>query len=73
VSFVGEACVCVCWGHHVGWRRVSNPPDLRPNAATLCSFVFIQPNFMECWWDHWILDFALCNMAGIVLGHMILR
>jgi hypothetical protein len=44
-----------------------------PIAAARRSFVFIQPNFAECWWDHWILDFALCNMAGIVLGHLVLR
>ncbi|KAF7233697.1 hypothetical protein EG68_10052 [Paragonimus skrjabini miyazakii] len=26
------------------------------------------PNFSECWWDHWIMDFLGCNMAGIWLG-----
>ena len=26
------------------------------------------PNFGECWWDHWILDFILCNGLGIYLG-----
>ncbi|XP_003385624.1 PREDICTED: phosphatidylserine synthase 2-like [Amphimedon queenslandica] len=26
------------------------------------------PNFGECWWDHWILDFAVCNGLGIYLG-----
>ncbi|CAH8451998.1 unnamed protein product [Dicrocoelium dendriticum] len=26
------------------------------------------PNFHECWWDHWIMDFLVCNMAGIWLG-----
>ena len=24
-------------------------------------------------WDHWILDFLLCNTAGIVMGHVVLR
>jgi len=26
------------------------------------------PNFSECWWDHWILDFLLCNGLGIYFG-----
>ncbi|KER23880.1 hypothetical protein T265_08342 [Opisthorchis viverrini] len=26
------------------------------------------PNFSECWWDHWIMDFLGCNMMGIWLG-----
>lgn len=26
------------------------------------------PNFNECWWDHWILDFLVCNGLGIYLG-----
>uniref|UniRef100_A0A061R748 CDP-diacylglycerol--serine O-phosphatidyltransferase n=1 Tax=Tetraselmis sp. GSL018 TaxID=582737 RepID=A0A061R748_9CHLO len=26
------------------------------------------PNFNECWWDSWILDVAICNNIGIVVG-----
>ena len=26
------------------------------------------PNFQECWWDHWILDVAVCNWLGIWMG-----
>ncbi|XP_057317455.1 phosphatidylserine synthase 2-like [Hydractinia symbiolongicarpus] len=26
------------------------------------------PNFSECWWDHWFMDFILCNGGGIVFG-----
>ncbi|CAH8834847.1 unnamed protein product [Trichobilharzia szidati] len=26
------------------------------------------PNFSECWWDHWIMDFLGCNLLGIWLG-----
>ncbi|CAF0905092.1 unnamed protein product [Brachionus calyciflorus] len=26
------------------------------------------PNFSEYWWDHWILDFLVCNGLGIYLG-----
>eukprot|EP00049_Salpingoeca_infusionum_P011999 m.212826 g.212826 ORF g.212826 m.212826 type:complete len:431 (-) comp15075_c2_seq21:5356-6648(-) len=29
---------------------------------------FQLPNFGECWWDHWILDFVICNGGGIVIG-----
>jgi len=45
--------------------------------ATIISFTFELleytfehqlPNFSECWWDHWILDFLLCNGLGIYFG-----
>ncbi|XP_071509652.1 phosphatidylserine synthase 2-like [Diadema antillarum] len=26
------------------------------------------PNFGECWWDHWVMDFLVCNGLGIWLG-----
>ncbi|XP_002735878.1 phosphatidylserine synthase 2-like [Saccoglossus kowalevskii] len=26
------------------------------------------PNFSECWWDHWIMDAAICNSIGIYAG-----
>jgi phosphatidylserine synthase 2 len=26
------------------------------------------PNFLECWWDHWILDVLLTNWLGIYIG-----
>ena len=25
-------------------------------------------NFNECWWDSWILDVAVCNLAGLLAG-----
>lgn len=31
------------------------------------------PNFNECWWDSWILDFAVCNALGIELGMACVR
>ena len=31
------------------------------------------PNFGECWWDHWLLDFILCNGLGICLGMLTLN
>lgn len=36
------------------------------------SLAYLLPNFNECWWDHWLLDFAGANMAGILLGHALL-
>uniref|UniRef100_H2YTT7 Phosphatidylserine synthase n=1 Tax=Ciona savignyi TaxID=51511 RepID=H2YTT7_CIOSA len=45
--------------------------------TTLLSFAFELleytfehqlPNFSECWWDHWVLDFLVCNGLGIYLG-----
>ncbi|KAL6072017.1 PSS-domain-containing protein [Balamuthia mandrillaris] len=32
------------------------------------SFQHILANFHECWWDHWILDVAICNFGGMALG-----
>jgi phosphatidylserine synthase 2 len=37
------------------------------------SFEYLQPNFAECWWDHWLLDFALCNGVGLWLGMLTVR
>lgn len=31
------------------------------------------PNFNECWWDSWILDFAVCNALGIEIGMACVR
>ena len=36
------------------------------------TFTYLQPNFAECWWDHWILDFLICNTGGMLIGHAIL-
>lgn len=30
-------------------------------------------NFSECWWDHWIMDFLVCNLSGIFIGMWIVR
>jgi len=32
------------------------------------STVYMIPNFAECWWDSWIMDFLICNGLGIELG-----
>ena len=37
------------------------------------TFAYLLPNFHECWWDHWLLDFLLCNGLGILLGHALMR
>lgn len=37
------------------------------------SLVCYIPEFQECWWDSLILDFALCNVLGMLLGWQILR
>jgi phosphatidylserine synthase 2 len=28
----------------------------------------MQPNFNECWWDQWLLDFGFANALGIFIG-----
>jgi len=37
------------------------------------SFQHILPNFHECWWDHWLIDLMICNLAGMVLGMVTCR
>ncbi|KAI8149773.1 phosphatidyl serine synthase-domain-containing protein [Fennellomyces sp. T-0311] len=39
-------------------------------AFELCEYSLEHQlnNFAECWWDHWILDFLVCNGGGIYLG-----
>ena len=39
-------------------------------AFELCELTFEhwQPNFNECWWDMWVWDVLVCNLAGIVAG-----
>ncbi|EGD76935.1 hypothetical protein PTSG_07276 [Salpingoeca rosetta] len=48
----------------------------------VCSFAFELfeymlefqlPNFGECWWDHWVLDFIVCNGGGIAVGLLLCR
>ena len=37
------------------------------------SFQHHLPNFIECWWDHVIVDVLLCNALGIALGMATVR
>ena len=64
------------WAHALGWWAKS----LLLRDPWFCWILSIMfevmeyslahqlPNFAECWWDHWILDVALCNALGIWLG-----
>ncbi|XP_018333934.1 phosphatidylserine synthase 1 [Agrilus planipennis] len=40
---------------------------------TEIAFAHLLPNFIECWWDAWILDVLLCNGLGIWCGLFICR
>jgi len=37
------------------------------------SFQHWLPNFKECWWDHLLIDIAICNAGGMVMGMATLR
>ncbi|CAE7806310.1 ptdss2, partial [Symbiodinium sp. KB8] len=37
------------------------------------TFESYLPNFIECWWDHLLLDFLGCNAIGLVAGHLTMR
>jgi len=67
--------------HFVGWF-VKTLMIRDPLMCHVLSFLFeileylfthVQPNFAECWWDHWLLDFLICNGGGIVLGTWTLK
>jgi phosphatidylserine synthase 2 len=66
--------------HLLGWAfKAAMVRDVRISmvlSATFelmeYTFTFLQPNFNECWWDHWLLDFVLCNTGGIVIGHAVM-
>ena len=32
------------------------------------SLFWILPNFAECWWDSFVLDFLVCNGTGLYCG-----
>lgn len=64
------------WAHTIGW--IAKALVLRD--YWLCWVISVlfeimeytlahqMPNFGECWWDHWILDVAITNWAGIFIG-----
>ena len=37
------------------------------------SLQHVLKNFRECWWDHFILDIALCNFGGILAGCLVVK
>ena len=37
------------------------------------TFQHVMPNFNECWWDSWVLDVALCNNIGMLVGMYLMR
>ncbi|XP_002128264.2 phosphatidylserine synthase 2 [Ciona intestinalis] len=64
------------FGHFFGWffkaliLRDFWLTTLLSFAFELLEYTFEHqlPNFSECWWDHWVLDFLLCNGLGVFLG-----
>lgn len=67
--------------HFVGWVfKTLMIRDIWMTNVVSIMFEFLEyslehqlANFSECWWDHWILDFLLCNGGGIVVGMYIMR
>lgn len=37
------------------------------------SFQRVMPNWVECWWDRWLLDIFGANLLGVCLGAWIVR
>lgn len=63
-------------GHFFGWVfkavLVRHPGILWAMSImwelTEMIFAHLLPNFVECWWDAWILDVLVCNGLGIYVG-----
>lgn len=49
----------ICWTISVTWE------------ITEMAFAHLLPNFVECWWDAFILDVLICNGLGIWFGMQI--
>ena len=68
-------------GHLVGWffKALILRDFWLTNVISFCfelpeyTFEHQLPNFSECWWDHWVLDFLICNGTGIFLGMMYVK
>lgn len=68
-------------GHYLGW--MFKAILIRHNGIlwaiscmweiTEIAFAHLLPNFVECWWDAWILDVIICNGFGIWCGLFICR
>ena len=43
-------------------------------AFEICEFSFehMLPNFLECWWDHLLLDLLGANLLGMLAGWAII-
>jgi phosphatidylserine synthase 2 len=78
---VAEAADEFLAAHFLGWiAKGLLLRDWRLGWALSCAWELIEyslqnvlPNFHECWWDHWVLDFALCNGAGLCVGMALAR
>lgn len=46
----------LCWISSIMWE------------VTEITFIFMLPNFKECWWDSIVLDIIVCNGLGIYCG-----
>lgn len=69
------------WGHFIGWTTKA----LLVRHYGICwtisitweitemYFAHLLPNFIECWWDAYVLDVLVCNGLGIYFGMWICR
>lgn len=69
------------WGHFLGWAFKA--VLIRHLGILWCisimweitemAFAHLLPNFLECWWDAFILDVLVCNGLGIWVGLKIVK
>lgn len=69
------------WGHFIGWTTKAVLVRHYGICWTISvtweitemAFAHLLPNFIECWWDAYVLDVLVCNGLGIYCGMWICR
>lgn len=69
------------WGHFIGWATKAVLVRHYGICWTISVtweitemyFAHLLPNFIECWWDAYVLDVLVCNGLGIYCGMWICR
>lgn len=69
------------WGHFLGWTAKAVLVRHYGICWTISvtweitewAFAHLLPNFIECWWDAYVLDVLVCNGLGIYFGMWICK
>lgn len=81
VERIWDSLDVFAWGHFVGWATKAVLVRHYGICWTISvtweitemAFAHLLPNFIECWWDAYVLDVLVCNGLGIYCGMWICR